>query len=96
MHRADPVGDPLVARRVHGAVAAGHDEDIGRRDAVEGVIGDQGQGPADGPVLATFLGHQLDLGAGQAPQHLERADKVERRDSVEQHKGDFHVSRSIW
>ena len=74
-----------------GREATGHDEHVRARfDLGERVVGDQREEPVVGADLARRRRDELDVGLGQALQHLVGPDDVERGDAVEQETDDVH------
>ncbi len=79
---AQPVEQRLVLHGRPDARPAGDDDDIGPRDLVQAVLGEEGEG-AGVALEAGLARHEADTRAGQRPQHLVGADGVEGGDAVE-------------
>ena len=73
-----------------GADAAGHDDDVGRRDLVERGVDGETEEAVVGADLAALGADEGDGGAGEALEDLVGADGVERGDLGEQGDGDVH------
>ncbi len=73
-----------------GCEAARDDDDIGSRDVVQRVVGDERQELVVGADLALLLGDEAHVGVGQALEDLVRPDDVEGGDAVEEETGDLH------
>ena len=74
---------------------AGHHHDVRARDVGERGVGGQVQA---GPVIADtagVFGGEHDLRAGQAAEHLVRADRVQRGEPVKEQDGDLHDSSRV-
>ena len=83
------VGSSSIERA--GADAAGHDEDVGARDLVDRVVGDERRAcPVSVRTGPRSARDELHLRVGQALQHLVGADRVERGEPVEDEQGDVH------
>ena len=90
MGGAEPVEDRLVLLRLRLTGPAGHEEDVGAGDVVEGGVGDEGQGLGVGALRTGLGGHEGEVGVGEAGEHLVGADGVEGGEAVEEQDGDVH------
>src|SRR5580693_5184376 len=88
----EPVVQGAVVHLVVLAGAAGDDQDIRAGDVGERGLGRQVQAPLVVADPARLLGGEDHLRAGQAAEHLVRADRVQGGEPVVEHDHDLHDS----
>ena len=86
-----PLEDTGVLTCVGFAGTARHHHHRGCGDCLEREVGHEREGSVVGALRTGLGGHELHVAAGEAAQHLVRADRVEGGEPREQQDRDLHA-----
>src|SRR5215213_570498 len=90
VYTADPSEGRLIIHQGHLSRPSGDDQNVGRRDLVERVIGHQREAARIRANRPALPGHELDRGFGSRSQDFVRPDRVEGREPVKDKNRYFH------
>src|SRR5215213_923755 len=90
VYTADPSEGRLIIHQGHLSRPSGDDQNVGRRDLVERVIGHQREAARIRANRPALPGHELDRCFGSRSQDFVRPDRVEGREPVKDKNRYFH------